>query len=618
MKLKSIEYAFMFSITVFIQACEYKPMDVYDRPVTKDVLPPQIETLVLDIKYDTIFLYPEKIINFRFSSSNQEIKIVRFVIDNEPDFTVNSNNGTFDLTFGTLSDGVHKLVLEVYTASGTNSIAELIGAEAFLFTKSWTIIVDRSYSSRTRASASNGYLKLTWPKYRDYDFQEYIISRELSYNNEVVIKRLKTTEFIDSSYVGEGASYIVRVDNQKEKLLDWGHVELSRELPEMKLMPTESDPFILKWGKSKYYNAVDTIKLVQSLNTTYNYKTVKTTQDPDDSIYVEETGLFADNVEFILRLVPKNRNIRYTSDFYSSFESHAYLILGYPFIRPNTSISKINQVNQDEFVYREACDSIIRYSISEKHSTEQLGYRSSGCSKCEFNTITLSASGKYLTNYANCDNDLMLVTTNNMNNYIIRDLKPYSGLNYTPVIFVSDAGTALVNKGNGGFSIYDFNTDTSLATYQKTFNGGEGLLMSSQGDFLFLDDDSLRLVGFANSQFTNVWSWDRYAYPKYFGFDGTNPGQVCIWDGVTFSVKLCSDFSDVYKFSLSDNSLLDIDFYNNEILTYNAGHLYVKSYLDGSLIKDLPIHLNPTLNYYTFSLINHAIVSSQGVIYFIK
>ncbi|MGD0755845.1 MAG: hypothetical protein ABR927_12375, partial [Bacteroidales bacterium] len=110
MKLKRIEFAFLLLFAVLLQSCEYNPMEVYERPVTKDVSPPQIQTLVLNINYDTIFLYPEKIINFRFSSSNQEIKMVRFVIDNDPQFTVNSDNGTFDLTYGTLSDGMHTLV----------------------------------------------------------------------------------------------------------------------------------------------------------------------------------------------------------------------------------------------------------------------------------------------------------------------------------------------------------------------------------------------------------------------------------------------------------------------------------------------------------------------------
>ena len=59
MKIKRIEFAFLLLLAVFLQSCEYNPLDVYERPVTKDVTPPQIQTLILDINYDTIFLYPE-------------------------------------------------------------------------------------------------------------------------------------------------------------------------------------------------------------------------------------------------------------------------------------------------------------------------------------------------------------------------------------------------------------------------------------------------------------------------------------------------------------------------------------------------------------------------------
>lgn len=596
-----------------MQTCEYKPMDVYERPANRDVSPPEIEALVLDINYDTLFLYTEKPINFRFVSSNQEIKTVRFLIDNVQRFTVDSDNGTFLTSLVPLDDGIHSLVIEVYTATGTNSIAELMGAEMFLFSKSWKIFVDRNYYSRTKASLSNGFLKLSWPKYRDYDFKEYVVSRMVSYNTEVVLGKLKSTEFIDSSYVGEGGIYSVRVDNRKAKLMDWGEVQLSRELPSIKLMPAENEPYILSWSRIKYFNAVDSVRISRSVVPPYNYVTVKTTADPNDTSYVLQTGNFADRVDYKLLLKPKRRNIRFTQGSYELFESRIYPILGFPFTS-NTSIFQVCQVSQDEFVYRDGCDSIIRYSVSNKHPREQLGYRSPGCSKCEFSDLTFSVSGKYVTNYANCSFDVMLVPSNNMHNYIIRDLKPYSGQNNWPDIPVSDVGTAIVNKGSGGFVIYDFTTNTSLAAYPaKSLFVGEGLSISPDGKYILLSDDSLRLVRFTDSHFTNIWKQTSYPLPKYVGFDGANSEQIVLWNGVTFFVRLCNDFSEVYSFPLSDDAILDIDFYNKEILTSKPGHLYVRNYLDGSLIKDLPV-----TNTSGFYLVNHAIISSKGVIYFIK
>ena len=616
MKLKRIEFAFLLLLSVLMEGCVYYPKDIYDRPVTKDVPSPEIQIVELNISYDTIFLYPEKIIKFRFSSSNQAIKTVRFVIDDKPEFTVNSDNGTFDLSLGSLDDGMHTMVLEVYTATGTNSIAELIGAESYLFTKSWKVFVDNGYKTKTRAAVSNGYLQLTWTKYRDYDFKEYIVYCEFSNYNEVEIKKLKSTMFVDSSYVGEGAKYIVKVSTIDGKLIDWGNEELIRDLPKLKLQASESEPYVIQWGKNKYYNAVDSVKLSQDLNNTYKYETVKTTHNIDDSTYVVEKGLFNDGAEYILKFIPKHGNIRYTPINYGMFESRDEVVLGFYFMKPLTSQS-IDQVNKDEFVYLSGCDSIVRYSVSQKHSVEHLGYSSLGCSRCEFLNLTFSSSGKYITNYVNCDHDLMLVSSNNLQNFVISDLKPYTGQYNYPKIFASDVNTALVNKSNGGFIVYDFTTNTSLASYPKTY-GVEGKIISPNGQYLVLIDDSLRLVRFNNSQFTNVWSKSKYNFIKYFGFDGANPEQMFMWEGTTFSVKLCNDFSNVSEFSLSDNSILDIDFYNKEFLTYNAGHLYVKSYLDGSIIKDIPIHADPSFWYNSFVLIDHAIVSFKGVIYFVK
>jgi len=616
MKLAGIRFVFLLAFAVLMFKCEYAPKDVYNRAVTKDVSPPQIQTLVLDINTDTIFLYTDRIINFSFSSSNQAIKMVRFVIDNSPKFSINSSNGIFDLTYGTLDDGQHTLVLEVYTASGTNSIADRVGAERFLFSKSWIVVLDRSYYSRSTATASNGYLKLSWPKYRDNDFKEYIVSRVLSYNNEVEIKRLTSTEYTDSTYIGEGGAYNISVSKQGTETLDWGHIELGRELPGIKLMPTEREPFILKRGPLKYFNAVDTIKLLQNLNYSSNWVNIKTTSNPNDSVYVLDSCRFADYADIMIKYIPKKGNIRYTPGYYDIFEFHSYLTIGYPFSMPNTNLYSINQINQDEFVYLKGCDSIVRYSVTLKHQSDHLGYTSLGCSKCEFFNITFSASGKYVTNYVNCNPELMLVNTSNMHNYIIQDLKSYTGQYYSPKIFASDVNTAIVNKGNGGFVIYDFNVKASLATYQKTYSGGYGLLISPGGNYLFLVDDSLRLVKFENSQFINVWSHDQFARPKYFGFDGINYEQMFIWDGITFSVRRCNDFTEVYEFSLFDNMILNIDFHHNQLLTYSPGHLYIRSYTDGSLIKDLPIHIDASSFDNSFILVNDAIISKKGVAYF--
>ena len=75
--------------------------------------------------------------------------------------TIRSLIGQFYVDYGNIKEGDHTLLLEIVTATGSGSIAEHLGAEGFLFSKSWVLFVDKSYYSRTTAFPFNGRLKLS-------------------------------------------------------------------------------------------------------------------------------------------------------------------------------------------------------------------------------------------------------------------------------------------------------------------------------------------------------------------------------------------------------------------------------------------------------------------------
>jgi predicted Zn-ribbon and HTH transcriptional regulator len=459
---------------------------------------------------------------------------------------------------------------------------------------------------------------MSWKKYPVNDFNEYIIFRVVGYNTKIEISRTKSLEFTDSSYAGEGVRYELEVIKKNGQLFPWGFLELQSELPRLSFHASEDNEYIIKWSKSRYYNAVDTFKLAISKFSDWNFIIAKATRNPEDTTYTITSSLFGDNLDFKLRLVPKN-NILYSSQDYNRFESTLYDVeLGFPFKSGPVSANHITQVNNDEFAYILNCDSLIRYSVSQKRKVERLTYEPSYCSMCRFTDFEASVSGKYMTAYVDCDFKLMLINSDNLSNNIIHDLKSFSGQNYAPLIPVSDLATGIVNNSGGGFYIYDFKSSSSLGYYKKDIYGGFGSSISSDGSYIFLTDDSLRLVHFENSQFTSVWRHSMFSTPKYYAFDGTNPGRLVIWDGSVFSVRNCSDFSELYSFPLTDGYLMNIDYYSGEMLTYSDGHLYVRNFADGTLIKDIPVNIDPTNWYYTCILINHAVICTAGVIYFIK
>lgn len=605
--------------SLFFYSCEFETDKVYERKVDKDADPPEITVVDLDLESDTIFLFNGRNVSFRFTSSNQKINIVRFNVDGNEAAVYSSGEGMFLLDYGNINEGEHTLVLEVITGSGTNSIADILGAEGYVFSKTWVLNVYKDYNTKLDTRVKNGCLNFSWKSYPVPDFKEYIIYREKSYYEKIEVGRTTSLEFSDCSYVGEGGRYFVEVLKKDGQLFAWGYVELNQELPVLSFIGTVDNEYTIRWSKSKYYNAVDIFQLSANTGYGWNFVNVKETRDPQDTSWnISSSLLFGDNIDLKLLLVPKN-SVIYTSDENYRFESVLYEVeLGFRFKPGLVNAYHIAQVAADEFIYILNCDTLVRYSVSQKRTVEKMTYNPSYCSMCKFINYKVSPSGTYLTSRVDCDFDLMLANTGNFQQNSRFNLKSFSGQNYDPEILVSDAGTGIVNNAQSGFYVFDFKSSSSTGYYNKENYGGTGLAVSSDGKYIFLKDDVFRLVKFENSQFTSVWDNANYDMPKYYAFHGSDPEKLVIWNGSVLSVRNCSDFTEYYSFSLTDNSILSVDYFRNELLTYSDGHLFVRSLTDGSLIKDIPVSIDPTNWFYACILVNHAVICTTGVIYFIN
>jgi hypothetical protein len=605
--------------SLFFYSCEFETDKVYERKVDKDADPPEITVVDLDLESDTIFLFNGRNIAFLFTSSNQKINIVRFNVDGNEAAIYSSGEGIFLLDYGNINEGEHTLVLEVITGSGTNSIADILGAEGYVFSKTWVLNVYKDYNTKLDTRVKNGCLNFSWEKYPVPDFKEYIIYREKSYYEKIEVGRTTSVEFTDCSYVGEGGRYFVEVLKKDGQLFSWGYVELYQELPVLSFIGTFDNEYTIKWSKSKYYNAVDIFQLSANTGYGWNFINVKETRNPQDTSWnISSSLLFGDNIDLKLLLIPKN-SVIYTSDENYRFESVLYEVeLGFRFKAGLVNAYHITQVSADEFIYILNCDSLVRYSVSQKRAVEKLTYAPSHCSMCKFLNFKVSPSGKYLTTRVDCEYDLMLANIQDLQDNKRYNLQSYSGQYSISDVPVSDKGTGIVTGTASGFYVYDFNTSSSLGYYNKEIYGGTGLSISSDGNYIFLKDDLFRLVSFANAQFTSIWNYPGSDIPKYYEFHGTDPERLVIWNGSLFSVRKCSDFTEYYNFSLTDNSILSVDYFRNELLTYSDGHLFVRSLTDGSLIKDIPVNIDPTNWFYACILVNHAVICTTGVIYFIN
>jgi hypothetical protein len=249
---------------------------------------------------------------------------------------------------------------------------------------------------------------------------------------------------------------------------------------------------------------------------------------------------------------------------------------------------------------------------------ETLTYKPTGCSTCDFIVTQSSNTGKYLTSYVDCDRDILFTSGTSLNNYSIHKLQNITNGSHG-AIAVSDTGTAIIQNSDGGLSLYDLSASAPLGYYPVNYWAGyvQSVKISADGQYFFVSTDTLKMVRFRDGQFTDIW---KQAFPnniKFYEFDAIRPDQVVFWNGSTLSVKQCSDLSVVRETELEDAGLLDIDYHNDEMLTYADGKLLVRRFSDGSLLKEVPVHFDPLNWTEACYLLDHTIVYGKGLLYFI-
>lgn len=613
MKKHVIVIALTALFTVLFISCEYEPKGVFNQPVDKDIAPPQIQVVELNLESDNIYLYTGMNVKFLFNTDNQKIKATRFLIDGIVKGIINSNKGEFYIWAADLAEGYHELVIEIYTESGTGSIADKIGAEAFVALKSWSLYMDKSFHPEVKAIPINGLLNITWTPYRATNFKEYVVYRHDDMWAEKEISRSLSNEYVDGTYVGEGGSYIIKVLTSDDSYFILGYLNLRPEIPKINFYSDSANLVKIKWSRGKYYNAVDSFVVFMG-NSGYDYKRVNATNKISDTVYKTTAACFGDQLYFKLRVVPRKVNLKYVPREYSQFESWVYDKLGYK-LRESPRFMEMTPVTNDEFIYISAHDSLVRYSVTQRKIVEKIGHKTPNYYCSEFLSLSVSPSGNYTTSRIGCNMDVLFTLSNNLNSYSPINPENLFGRS-TSAIPVSDIGTGLFSDYNEHIYIYDFISSTVIGTYTSNFPFPLGLKISSNGDYFFEKGDSLRLVGFKNQLFKTIWKVSNSNSVLLYEFNPVNSNQVIFVNGNTLSVKQCDNLSTVNQITLTDK-LLDIDYYKNEILTYKTGHLLVRSFTNGSLIKDIPINFIPVdFGDKKCFLINHTIITGDGLLYY--
>ncbi len=607
-------YLILLLVTLFIGSCSYESDDYYSPPVNLNPKSPDIQIVTLNLAADSVFIYWDKEVVFDFKTDDQKIHGVKFILDGKEYYTTYNNSGVFSFTYFMLSHGIHRLVVEVYTETGSGSLADELGYEQFVFSKEWVVEVYRNIYNELISYPENGFLKLAWPPYKSSDFVEYKITRGGSAAG-FEVGRTTNTSFIDSSYIGEGEMYYIEVIRANEAAVQWGTIPVHSGKPRLNFSASRENEYKLHWTKTKYYNAVEAIEIYNESRGNPHFELIGSAASIGDTALILTNAQFGDHKEYTIHVRPKYDHHLYPGRP-SVFEYANRFKIGYGGLRSSAGYKAgetdyLMANNSDGYIYR--------YSTETFEIEETRKYIYNGNTTSSFTNLHVSKNGTYLSAYVGQNRDVYWGPTADLSINKVTNLTYFTGNGFSPPILLSDVGTALIqshNSTNVAFYLYDFNTDAVVGSYVRNGNAGMyGFQFSPNGDYIFYIQYEKKLLHFSNGVFTEMPFSEGAA--TFHEFVADEPGHFARWEDGVFYIKNCADFSTIYQFPLSDDMIVDIDYYQDQLLTYVDGHLYVRSLIDGSLLYDVPYNNKPT-DYNKCTLLNNTILHRDGVFYLLQ
>lgn len=578
--------SFLFSIlfcAFFIISCEYETTEIYNVDLTKPSDAPPLD-INLNLMTDTVNFYWASHVNLTVSSTILKVKTVKFYLDNI-EYYGNSIGNTHSILLSFSEPGIHKFKMTIITNSGSNSIADNVGVEGFIFnSREWTLIAkEAKINNNLTSQIKDNKLLLSWKEYDGNDFKSYRIRGAATGNSSDI----KTAEYYYASYVGEEDHYRVYViDNSNTEHL-WGECYVNKSLPVLKL-GSINNQIALTWNQSIFKDNISQYQVFRSDIYT-NWTKIGTLSNNDTSIILNNTGnTFAQIMNFYLYCVPKGYTQLANTSLFSSFLQNVFTAIPGPRFDNNMGVTCSGFYFEDYSL--ESNKSILyKYSSSTDKVTAVMDY---------IWASTISPNAKYMLGPHDSIVDLYDLNTNT----IVKstNMKTIAKVFY-PSMFpkISDNGICIFNSEDRLY-VYDLLNSKLIGTknmYQY------GLKISSNGQYFAINKEDSLLVYQVNSNSISLSSGIKkasgfYYYDEY-GFFPNQPNYLYLYQPPYLYIKSCIDLSTIRTMYIGDY-LINIDFCSNKILTArNATVWDIYDLNTGSLLRTINTAIGTGASNYT-------------------
>jgi len=547
-------------------SCEFQPQDKYFIDLEEPTDAPELELEININDSGRIIYYWDSKVKLKLNNDNIKLHRVDFFLDGEQVNTV--YDGNYYFIYLNIEDQVeHTLQIEFYTSTGSNSLADNIGAEIFKFTSGeWQLVpAEFNVLENGNTTLTDEGVMVNWNAYDGIGFDHYRILKS-STNTEFTI----TNNYLeDNEYLGEnGHYYIYVVDIDGEETM-WADCRTYSNLPKLKIAEVDRQP-ALSWNLTGYESKIESYDIYDK--THYPTWTKIGSVSPDQNYFIITNYIHGDPQSLRLDAVPKKD---YDITNPSMFSSYFYDNVGVPGPRIDNHFNSCSK----GFVY-EYRDSAFYYSSAE-NSFE----------------LMLTDNSFFSTTSPNLDY-FMIHKSEILELYTVDNFEFIKSVNISEVIDgyypatypkINDNGTVVMSIDTTLY-LYDILNEELLIKkhYKKHYNP----VLSPDGKYLILYSGkemiTNEIVG------NTIVELNTFEQDHWYGYDDfllipDEPDKVYRYNNNTFEVRSMIDYSVQLSFYTGTYTYYGgVDFENNKVLIYNATQFRIYDFNTGYLINTIP------------------------------
>lgn len=315
-KISPVPLLLLLACWYSLTACEFELSEI--NKVTVDPEPKARLNLNELAETDTLIIVDLTTLYYDLSVTSGSFNELVVYLNEVEVHRSRDSKGDFHLYYTDLPTGIYDMRYEIYTSTGTNSLADKAGGERLLFKKNLKIIFDNDRLTKPEGLSvqknEEGQLVVKWNRNKRYIFRNYVLRRwfrdrdwpryygDYQAYEEFKMESARDTLFTDSTYFGNEHFYTLSYETIGGDQSPYAETEYYEPGPYVVSFATiEGNKLRLNWNKSLYPNLFRSYSLSLWKN---DQVIIQTTIHSDTSFVLDKPFDFGGHFKVMLTTIP--------------------------------------------------------------------------------------------------------------------------------------------------------------------------------------------------------------------------------------------------------------------------------------------------------------------------